>query len=136
MNETLREIYEMPVDQLLCELDTTSNYLHNLKSRLDAIQRTCQHKWGEVRYTPDVQEAYTIPGDAPGTMGIDWRGSTWVPRSEKKVWTRTCGICKLEQRTEHTKPEYVAGKIAGTGGQVEVPYFGVACGPPYFGGNR
>jgi len=70
-------------------------------TRIKAIQETCRHTWGEVKYTPDIQEAYTIPGDAPGTMGVDWRGPCYVPRKEIPKWTRVCKHCdKMEVTTK------------------------------------
>lgn len=91
--------------------------------KLTDARAVCRHKWGETRYTPDRREAYTIPGDAPGTMGVDWRGPTDVPAETTKRWTRQCESCGLVQTTERTKKEYASGEVAGTGGQIDVPSF-------------
>lgn len=65
----------------------------------------CGHSWTEPKYDPIVREPYTIPGDRPGTMGIDWRGPTYVERKETPRWTRECKIC---------------GKVAETGQVVQI----------------
>jgi len=90
-------------------------------AKLRSARAACQHKWGETRYTPEHKEAYTIPGDPPGTMGVDWRGPTDVPAKTTKKWTRQCESCGLTQTTTQMK-EYAQGRVAGTGGQI-VPDF-------------
>lgn len=73
--------------------------LERQKTRLKDAERECQHDWLPIEYCPEYQEAYTIPGDAPGTMGIDWRGPTYVPAKTTPKWRRTCRICGRVEKT-------------------------------------
>ena len=57
------------------------------------------------KYTPIITETYTIPGDRPGTMGVDWRGPVHVPSSTKDQWTRTCTECGKEEVTTQKNEE-------------------------------
>ena len=69
------------------------------QEELQTYQDNCRHVWGETKYTPIHHKGYTIPGDKPGTMGVDYRGPCYVePRTEDR-WTRECNICGLEQIT-------------------------------------
>jgi hypothetical protein len=61
----------------------------------------CVHKF-ETYYDPVYTPAYTIPGDKPGTMGVDFRGPIDVPANTKERWRRECGICGLIQYTTRT----------------------------------
>jgi hypothetical protein len=65
----------------------------SLKAQLDARRRDCRHAWSKLVYDPIITPAYDIPGDAPGTMGVDYRGPCHVPRSEKARWKRECSEC-------------------------------------------
>ncbi|HWP61378.1 MAG TPA: hypothetical protein VN495_02145 [Candidatus Paceibacterota bacterium] len=97
MNETLER-----VRRLRGEIADLERDLRIKKSALEHTQGNCNHRWGEVVYDPKVRAGYTSPGDPPGTMGIDWRGPTYVPREETPRWRRTCGSCDLTQYTENT----------------------------------
>jgi hypothetical protein len=79
--------------------------LERARERLAQYERLCPHDWAESVYEPIVREAHTIPGDPPGTMGVDWRGPTSVPRREEPRWRRTCKRCGLVQETRHVKDE-------------------------------
>lgn len=82
--------------------------LSDSKSRLNQMEQECHpHVWGEVEYTPEHQEAYTIPGDPPGTMGVDWRPDCPVPAQTTKKWTRTCKRCGKEQVTTRTSEKKI-----------------------------
>lgn len=94
------------------------------QAEIDGLQRSCCHNWGEIKYVPICTEGYTAPGDPPGTMGIDWRGPTYVPPTTTPQWERTCLLCDLTQKTQSTKEQCVAGPIAGTSGKMKVPDFG------------
>ena len=76
--------------------------LSAMKRVLEDKQRTCSHDWTVPRYTPIVREAYQSPGDAPGTMGVDWRGPVFVPRQEFPMWTRGCKKCNKHEATSQT----------------------------------
>ncbi len=86
--------------------------IKELQSSLDAyvvtlarIQADCRHSWCQTVYDPIVQASYTDPGDAPGTMGIDRRGPTYVPRTEKPRWRRICFECDLTEYTEQVSEQ-------------------------------
>ena len=66
---------------------------------LRAYEADCQHNFTTV-YDPIYHEAYTIPGDPPGTMGVDWRGPVHVPAQTEDRWKRTCGLCGLVEFTK------------------------------------
>lgn len=87
-------------EKLRREIADADRRAQELKNRLAATERDCAHNWSKPVYNPIVQEAYTDPGDPPGTMGIDWRGPCYVPRKETKRWTRTCSKCG---KVEHTQ---------------------------------
>ena len=59
---------------LVAAIETTDRNLSGLKRDLAAIQNSCNHDWSPVKSDPIIREAYDIPGDPPGTMGVDWRG--------------------------------------------------------------
>lgn len=81
------------------KIQALSNELSQLNYQLKLAQNTCQHTW-ETTYDPIVEEGYTIPGDRPGTCGVDWRGPVNVPRKETPRWKRVCTICDTSQYTE------------------------------------
>lgn len=110
-------------DKMERDIAAREQSLDRDRARLQSARAECLHKWGETRYTPDRQEAYTAPGDPPGTMGVDWRGPVDVPAKTTKKWTRRCESCGLVQITTRTKEEHALGKVAGTGGQIDVPDF-------------
>lgn len=105
------------------EIEQTRNALKSKESQLEHIQRSCQHQWGSVVYAPIHHEAYTVPGDEPGTMGVDFRGPCYVPSETIRQWKRTCSKCNLTQTTQYTKKQTVSGSIAGTTAEQEVPEF-------------
>lgn len=69
---------------------------------LKKVCNACQHNWS-VQYTPVVTPARTIPGDPPGTMGVDRQFPVFVPEKTDKVWTRTCTKCGCSQKTNRTQ---------------------------------
>lgn len=81
------------------KIRTLNHELAKLDYELKLAQNTCKHQWGKTTYEPIVKEGYTIPGDTPGTHGIDWRGPTHVPREETARWKRTCSICETTEFT-------------------------------------
>ena len=76
--------------------------LEAAKRKLDRVERDCGHEgnWGKEEYTPEHRSGYTIPGDAPGTMGVDRRGPTHVPAETIKRWERKCSQCGKVQVTD------------------------------------
>jgi hypothetical protein len=95
------------VRELKADISTAERKLGAMKNDLASIQRSCQHNWTEPRYTPVIREGYQDPGDPVGTMGVDWRGPSWVPRDEKPVWTRECKKCLLAETTTSTDERVV-----------------------------
>ncbi|HOX29760.1 MAG TPA: hypothetical protein PLR75_01245 [Candidatus Pacearchaeota archaeon] len=95
------------VQKLNREIEELSRNLESAKERLNVIQRSCFHKWGPIRYDPIVVEAHTLPGDKPGTHGVDWQGPVYVSRKETPRWTRQCEICDLVQITDKTEERKV-----------------------------
>lgn len=95
--EQLKRVY-----QLKAELRTHEEASHKKIAEIETIQRNCTHNWSKPEYTPEHTKAYTIPGDRPGTMGVDWRGPTHVPAQTTKKWTRTCLYCDKKEVTTET----------------------------------
>ncbi len=89
---------------LRTNLKKAENEVQRLKSAITREENACQHSWTET-YAPEVQEAYTDPGDPPGTMGVDWRGPCYVPRSETPRWKRVCGLCGKIEYSRSTREE-------------------------------
>ena len=93
------------VPELKKTIDALKESLKRAEDELYQIQSVCSHDW-ENKYTPKYNVAYTIPGDPPGTMGVDWRGPTHVPAKTTPMWTRTCKKCgKVETTTRTTSEE-------------------------------
>lgn len=91
------------VRQLEREVEEAERVKVGAENRIKYLQRQCVHDWGEVMYDQVVREAFTSPGDPPGTMGIDWRGPTYHPREERRRWKRVCRKCGLMEYTERTQ---------------------------------
>ena len=95
---------EGEVDELECEIRRLTRDLEQKNNRLQALRRSCNHKWNDANgiYNPIVQEGYVSLGDTPGTMGVDYRGPVVVPRETKPRWTRRCLICGHVEHTERS----------------------------------
>jgi hypothetical protein len=80
-------------------------------------RRECRHVWDDPngKYTPEVREAYTLPGDPPGTMGVDWRGPCYVPRQSTPRWSRTCKTCGFVEQTAQTREQVIKHPVFGGG---------------------
>jgi len=68
------------------------------------VVQTCQHQYGQPVYDPIHHKAYTIPGDPPGTMGVDWRGPCYVPAETIRRWKKVCTLCGDTRYTQNTRP--------------------------------
>ena len=79
--------------------------LSGAEKDLGDIVQSCQHQYGPTIYDPIYTKAYTIPGDVPGTMGVDWRGPVDVPAHTEKRWKRDCGLCGEEEYTTRVNQE-------------------------------
>ena len=73
--------------------------LERAKQELKQYEDSCLHDF-KVTYEPVYHKAHTIPGDKPGTMGSDWRGSCYVPAKTEDQWKRECEKCGLVQITK------------------------------------
>jgi hypothetical protein len=104
------------------EIDELERKLARKKDELAEIRRSCQHK-ASIEFTPEYTVAYTLPGDPPGTMGIDWRGPTHGPSQTVRIWTWKCSECGLTQTTKRFKEERIPGAVPGTFSMQEVPVF-------------
>ena len=70
---------------------------------LKRIEDSCDHKWNDPVYTPERHEGYRIPGDPPGTMGVDRQLPMDVPAKTIPKWTRTCPKCGKTEVTTKTE---------------------------------
>jgi hypothetical protein len=95
MNPDIRKLQD--------ELFVAERKQKGLQAQLEAARRDCRHTWGAVIYDPIVTPAYTIAGDPPGTMGVDWQGPCYVPRQERARWKRECSECGFVEYTFDTK---------------------------------
>jgi|SRR3989344_191682 len=86
------------VDKLKVQFQTAERNLEN-------YERVCTHRFSETVYDPIKHKAYRLPGDPPGTMGVDWRGPMDVPAETIDRWRRECGECGLVQYTQQVKEE-------------------------------
>ena len=91
------------------EIKNLERQLGAVRYELNKVRNECDHRWGKVVYDPEITEAYTVPGDPPGTMGIDRRFPCHVPRQETPKWFRTCTRCGLVQKT--TKAQIVEDRV-------------------------
>jgi hypothetical protein len=97
------------------EAKNKRNLVGKLKDELTKAEKDlknyvtkCNHNF-ETKYDPVYTPAYTIPGDTPGTMGVDWRGPVYVPAKTQERWKRECEKCGLVEYT--TKTEDIIKKI-------------------------
>ena len=81
-----------------------------LVREIGQIEQNCTHRWGVTRDVSEYIPAYTIPGDPPGTMGIDWRGPCHVDAKTIPKWERTCQNCGKVETTTRTNEEVIVKK--------------------------
>lgn len=89
----------MNIKSLIDRKESLSGELTKVAAEIEAIRRNCSHSWGVAEYIPRRIEGYTIRGDPPGTMGVDWCGPTYVEPQTLRRWRRVCSKCLLEQIT-------------------------------------
>jgi hypothetical protein len=90
-------------DRLRDEIKSLDKCMRTAQRNLHNLEQSCPHDWQESEYCPEYISAYTIPGDPPGTMGVDWRGPCDVPAQTIKRWKRVCRLCGKEEITKRTK---------------------------------
>jgi hypothetical protein len=94
--------------KLRSEINVIEDQLQSKKAQLEREERECRHNSDQSCWmtTPDdvCKPGYTIPGDPPGTMGIDRRFDVHVPAKTTKRWKRVCKLCgKIEHTTNVTQ---------------------------------
>ncbi len=89
----------MKTNDLKEDISKLEHKLLEKKRELARLEQNCQHIWGDAQPDHIYEDAYMIPGDEPGTMGIDWQGPTYVPAKTTYRWKRICSKCG---KTEHT----------------------------------
>jgi hypothetical protein len=87
------------------QVELLKQQLASAEKMLSCEIKACNHTWNSSQADHIRTPAYQIPGDPPGTMGIDWRGPTYVNAKIDKRWKRTCVICGTVQYTNHVKKE-------------------------------
>jgi hypothetical protein len=90
-------------EALRAQVKRLQDEVRGAQNELGEIERRCTHAWTEAVSDPLHQEAYTIPGDPPGTMGSDWRPATHVPARTTPRWRRECRRCGVVQYTERAR---------------------------------
>jgi hypothetical protein len=99
--------------KLNTEIEQLNQNLREKEYLLNAIDKKCSHMWGETIPDHIEHKAHTIPGDPPGTMGVDWRGPINVPAKTEERWKRICKICgKIEYSKETTEQVIHAPKFS------------------------
>lgn len=78
--------------------------LTEAERELTDMVRNCQHQYGPAVYDPVYTPAYTIPGDPPGTMGVDRQLPCHVPAKTEKKWKRECELCGEVEYTTKSRP--------------------------------
>ncbi len=87
------------------ELSLKEGEYKSAKARVESLERNCDHQWSKTVYDPIVQEGYHFEGDPEGTMGIDRRMPSYIPRQEKARWKRVCAKCGKVDYTERTQEQ-------------------------------
>lgn len=81
------------IAKLRSNVDDIEQKLNEARQKLNFIVRQCHHEWGPITDCSEYKPGYTIPGDTPGTCGVDYRGPISVGSTTVKKWSRTCKIC-------------------------------------------
>lgn len=95
------------IQKLRADIIELKDRLRTMEGYLNHRIKGCQHEWSPTETAFIYEKGYTIPGDPPGTMGVDWRGPCYVEPKTTKRWKRTCQICGEIQYTEHTTQEVI-----------------------------
>ena len=78
--------------------------LSSAHTQLKNYVDNCRHQYTPPVYDPIRHEAYTIPRDEPGTMGVDWRGPIHVDAKIEERWRRECKLCGEVEYTNKSHP--------------------------------
>lgn len=82
-----------------------------LVAKLAALDAACGHVWTEPVFDPIYHPGYTIAGDAPGTMGVDYRGPMSVGSRTENRWKRTCSRCGKTEHTTNARSEQITKEL-------------------------
>jgi hypothetical protein len=93
------------IDNMRSAVADLREKLLRAENKLNDAIHSCRHDWSSVVADHIYHPSYTIPGDPPGTMGIDWRGPTYVDAKTEKRWKRTCKTCGLVEYTSKVKEQ-------------------------------
>ncbi len=102
MSTEIKEL-RVKLERATDTLATCKQSVDDLKRQLTIRENQCPHRFGETTADNIYHKAYTIPGDKPGTMGVDFRGSTHVPSTIDKRWKRVCALCDKVEHTSETE---------------------------------
>lgn len=122
--EELVRLASAPTRELRQTIERLNRELEAAKGGLQQLERSCKHEFYETIYTPIMTDGYKIDGDPPGVGGVDRRFDTYVADTTDKVWTRVCKKCAKVEKTTQTRKQVVAGSIAGTTAEIQIPDFG------------
>ena len=89
-------------ESLIDDISLKEERLQQAKRSLQQADEQCnggRHNWSHAKRDDKYTASYTIAGDPPGTMGVDWRGPCHVPAKTEKRWRRACKDCG---KIEHT----------------------------------
>ncbi len=90
----------------LAELDAQVEQLNsarrNVTLEIERLEKSCSHDWEDLEPDRIRRESYMIPGDEPGTMGVDRQGPVYVPATTETFYRRRCARCGKEERTNRT----------------------------------
>jgi len=91
------------IKQLREKVELLKGKYDSAKQTLDRIIESCNHNFGPTISDHIYRPAYTIPGDPPGTMGVDRRGPCYVDAKTEKRWKRICELCGQVEYTSKIK---------------------------------
>lgn len=95
-------LISMNINEERNKIEKLERDLRIARANVQGQERNCIHSWGPIIDASEYHKGYTIPGDPPGTMGIDWRGPTHVAARTEQKWSRTCCKCGFVQFTKET----------------------------------
>lgn len=93
------------VQALRVDISRLEEQLKRKQHELACAVRNCPHDWTPIEAAHIYHKGYTIEGDPPGTMGVDWRGPFYVEPKTEKRWKRTCRRCGEVEYTTKIKQE-------------------------------
>ncbi|MBI4918712.1 hypothetical protein HY837_02190 [archaeon] len=91
------------IKQLRDKFERSKKEFDSTKEDLERVVNSCKHQFGKTIPDHIHYPAYTIPGDPPGTMGVDRRGPCYVDAKTEKRWKRICDVCGKVEYTSTVK---------------------------------